>query len=76
MEENEVGGACVAAPIFGPAGEAVAAVSIAGPAARFTEDVVARLGALLVSTLSDVSVELARGSVSSTRKAAPSREVA
>ena len=39
-----MGGACVAAPIFGPGGGVVAAVSIAGPAARFTPDAIGRVG--------------------------------
>jgi DNA-binding IclR family transcriptional regulator len=71
-----LGGACVAAPIFGPAGEVFAAVSIAGPAARFTDDVIARLGALLVNTLPDVTTDLVRGCEAPVRKLVPSREVA
>jgi len=76
VEENELGGACVAAPIFGPAGEVVAAVSIAGPAARFTDDVIARLGALLVASLADVTTDLIRGCEAPIRKVVHSREVA
>jgi DNA-binding IclR family transcriptional regulator len=58
FEENEMGGACVAAPIFGPGGEVIAAVSIAGPAARFTRETIARLGHLLVDQLTEITGEL------------------
>jgi DNA-binding IclR family transcriptional regulator len=60
FEENEMGGACVAAPIFNDAGEAIAAVSIAGPSARFEPDVVQRLGRLLVTSLAGVTSDLPR----------------
>ena len=59
-EENEIGGACVAAPIFGPAGNVVAAVSIAGPSARFDPDTMTRLGKLLVSSLAEITEDLKR----------------
>ena len=59
MEENELGSACIAAPIFGATGEAVAAVSIAGPAARFNNETIQRFGALLVAQLARISAELA-----------------
>lgn len=62
FEENELGGACVAAPIFGPSGEPVASVSIAGPAARYEADVMERLGKLLVASLAEITGELARAS--------------
>jgi IclR family acetate operon transcriptional repressor len=58
FEENEPGGACVAAPIFGPGGEPVASVSIAGPAARFDAENMEQLGRLLVSTLAEITREL------------------
>lgn len=60
FEENELGGACVAAPIFGPSGEPVASVSIAGPAARYEPEVMERLGRLLVASLAEITSELAR----------------
>lgn len=59
-EENETGGACVAAPVFSPAGEAIAAVSIAGPSARFEPETIERLGRLLVASLAEITAELAR----------------
>lgn len=62
FEENELGGACVAAPIFGPGGEPVASVSIAGPATRYEPEVMERLGKLLVASLAEITNELARAS--------------
>lgn len=58
FEENEMGSACVAAPIFGPGGDAIAAVSIAGPSARFEPDNIERLGKLLVASLAEVTTEM------------------
>jgi IclR family acetate operon transcriptional repressor len=58
MEENELGSACIAAPILGPNGDAVAAVSIAGPAARFDPQTIARFGRTLVEHLQRISDEL------------------
>lgn len=46
-EENEMGACCVAAPILGPGGAVLGAVSIAGPAARMGTGAVARWGELL-----------------------------
>lgn len=62
MEENELGSACIAAPILREDGEAVAAVSIAGPAARFTPEIIERFGKLLVTHLARVSDDLAKAS--------------
>jgi IclR family acetate operon transcriptional repressor len=58
-EENETGACCVAAPILGPAGGAVAAVSIAGPAGRMDETTMARLGARLREALQPLAEALA-----------------
>ena len=60
-----MGGACVAAPIFGPGGDAIAAVSIAGPAARFEPEAIERLGKLLVAQLAQVTTELTAASLHS-----------
>ena len=49
-EENEPGACCVAAPVIGPGG-AVAAVSIAGPAARMAPATAAQLGRTLRDAL-------------------------
>lgn len=54
IEENEVGSACVAAPILGSDGTAVAAVSIAGPVARFNPDIARQYGELLVRQLNEI----------------------
>lgn len=58
FEENEMGSACVAAPIFSPTGEVIAAVSIAGPSSRFAPETVERLGRFLVASLAEVTKEL------------------
>lgn len=50
-EENELGAHCVAAPVFGPGGGVVAAVSVAGPAARMGNAALDRIGKLLVERL-------------------------
>lgn len=55
IEENELGAACVAAPLLDPGGGAVAAVSIAGPISRMNAETQARLGALLRDTLAAAS---------------------
>lgn len=59
-EENEVGSTCIAAPIFDPAGKAVAAVSVAGPTARFQPQAIEDLAVLLIARLADVTADLAR----------------
>lgn len=66
-EENEVGGACVAAPIYDPNGEVVAAVSIAGPSSRFDDAMIEHLGKLLVANLAGITEELQKH----TRQTAP-----
>jgi IclR family transcriptional regulator, acetate operon repressor len=48
IDELEVGLTALAAPVLGPAGEAVAALSISGPTARLTPERIARLAPLLV----------------------------
>ncbi len=65
VEENETGAACVASPVFDHRGEAVAAVSIAGPLARMDVSTRRRLGALLVDTLAE-----ARRTIPGAREAA------
>ena len=58
VEENELGAACVGAPLLAASGEAVAAVSVAGPLARMTEETRARIGALLVDALTEAARHL------------------
>ena len=58
VEELEIGLNAVAAPVFGPSGEAVAAVSIAGPAYRLPESGLDALGQSCVATADEVSTRL------------------
>lgn len=60
-EENEVGSACVAAPLLDRDGKAVAAISIAGPVSRFGPDVQKRYGERLVQELAEASRLLIAG---------------
>lgn len=59
FEENEPGSACLAAPIFGPGGNVVASVSIAGPASRFDGPAVSRLSDILITSLAGITRDLA-----------------
>ena len=58
-EEIEVGLRCVAAPIRGANGRVVAAISVAGPAARFGPERLPRLAQLVGSTAEAISRDLA-----------------
>jgi DNA-binding IclR family transcriptional regulator len=57
-EEYEEGVACVAAPIFGPAGEVLAAVSVSGPTARLLRGDLGDLAELVLSHVQAISHEL------------------
>lgn len=57
VEENEIGGACVAAAVVVD-GKAVASVSVAGPAFRMDVEKRARLGRLLVKALAAAARDL------------------
>jgi IclR family acetate operon transcriptional repressor len=59
VEENEPGAACVAAPVFAANGDAVAAVSVAGPLSRMTPTARESIGQLLKDTLAGARAELA-----------------
>jgi IclR family transcriptional regulator, acetate operon repressor len=48
VDELEVGLTALAAPVFGPQGDALAALSISGPSARLTSERIAQLAPLLV----------------------------
>lgn len=56
--ENEEGIRCVGAPIFDHDGEAIAAISLAGPANRLTLDVAHQLGAVVAQSALEVSRQL------------------
>lgn len=57
-EEYEEGVICVAAPIFGPNGETVAAASISGPAARMLEHDLDALGATVLQHTRTASADV------------------
>jgi IclR family KDG regulon transcriptional repressor len=57
-EEFMEGVRCVAVPIMGPGGEAVAAVSISGPAFRVTDEVVVAGTALLREATGAIGMQL------------------
>lgn len=56
--ENEAGIRCVGAPILGHDGNAVAALSLAGPETRLTLDVAMQLGASLLDTAQRISAQI------------------
>ena len=57
-EENEIGGRCVAVPIFDHQGKAIAAVSISAPTARLPIDQVAEAGGMVRETAKAISRNL------------------
>jgi len=57
-EENELGGRCVAAPIFDYRGSTVAAVSISVPIQRFPRDMIDTYGLWVKATASEISRKL------------------
>lgn len=57
-EENQLGGRCVAAPIFDYTGRPIAAISISAPAARLTLDDVPAIGAQVCEAARAISVSL------------------
>ena len=57
-EESELGMVCIAAPIRNDTGDVVAAVGIAGPAARLTKKAVAAFIPHVIATADQVSVRL------------------
>lgn len=60
-EEHAIGLRCVAAPIFNEYGEAIAGISLSGPAARITEDRVSQLGQLVCQVAGDISLAFGGG---------------
>jgi DNA-binding IclR family transcriptional regulator len=57
-EEREVGLRCIGAPVCNSAGEVIAAVSIAGPAFRITEERMTALAGAVVRTAARLSASL------------------
>jgi DNA-binding IclR family transcriptional regulator len=57
-EENEIGGRCIAVPIFDHAGSVVAAVSISAPTARLPMSDVPQAGAMVRETAKAISRNL------------------
>lgn len=54
-EENEIGGRCVAVPVFDHTGQAVAAISISAPTARLPMSQVSEAGAMVRETARTIS---------------------
>jgi IclR family acetate operon transcriptional repressor len=54
-EESELGGRCVAAPVFEHTGKVIASISIVGPANRVNPDTIPGLSALIVETAAEIS---------------------
>jgi DNA-binding IclR family transcriptional regulator len=76
MGETVDGAASLAAPIHGPDGGIIAALSVGGPASRFTPDTVTRYSAVLLEAVARIERDLAAvftPSASPTAGAAPRR---
>jgi DNA-binding IclR family transcriptional regulator len=58
VEEREAGVASVSAPVLGPDGSVLAAVSVSGPVGRITREPGARHGASVVAAAADVAAAL------------------
>ena len=57
IDELELGLSALAAPVFGPEGEALAALSISGPSARLNSDRIAELAPLLIAEANTLALE-------------------
>jgi len=64
-EETELGGRCVAAPVFGREGSLIGAISIMGPTNRVNPDTIPALSALVVKTAGEISRALGHRAVRS-----------
>ena len=58
IDELEVGLTALAAPVLGPTGDAIAALSISGPSARLTSERIAQLAPLLVDEAHTLATRL------------------
>jgi len=58
IDELEEGLSAVAAPVFGAAGDPIAALSISGPSARLTSERIARLAPLLIQECGELARRL------------------
>lgn len=58
VDELEEGLSAVAAPVLGPHGDAIAALSVSGPSARLTPDRIAGLAPLLIDECSELAARL------------------
>ena len=58
IDELELGLSALAAPVFGPGGDAIAALSISGPSARLTSDRIAQLAPLLIEEADALAMRL------------------
>ena len=58
IDELELGLSALAAPVLGPGGDALAALSISGPTARLTSERIARLAPLLVDEAKQLAERL------------------
>jgi DNA-binding IclR family transcriptional regulator len=58
IEEYKIGVNCIGVPIFGRDGEAIAAISITGPASRFTIDEMKKVKDILMTISKEISNQL------------------
>ena len=56
--ENELAASCYGAPLFGPAGEVIAAISVAGPEGRMKDAGAERIRGLLIDAAQSITLEL------------------
>jgi DNA-binding IclR family transcriptional regulator len=66
VEEREAGLGSVSAPVFGPDGGVVAALSVSGPLQRLTRSPGRRHGAAVAAAAAEVGEALSRGRLTPT----------
>jgi IclR family transcriptional regulator, KDG regulon repressor len=57
-EENELGGRCIAAPIFDWTGKAIGAISLSAPVTRFPLERISEFGNDIIATAHAISLEM------------------